>query len=178
MKLLFIRGVIFALPTKTRLKILLKSLLCTHVLYDVTAVPFLVFFYSWQLRKNTENSAAVTSLRMFIHSNDFSFIGSTRLFIVYELQTATLRLPKRNQWNQLTIKAKQVILSRCFFLTNRSLPWAVLFINKLEVKKLSPLSLISIISVLKLKITIVDLVLLIFNFFYYQNCLWKDLVRS
>ena len=118
---------------------------------------------------------------MFIQGGTFipdSRVGSTRLFIVYELQTATLRLPKRNQWYQLTIKAKQVILSRCFFLTNRSLPWAVLFINKLEVKKLSPLSLIIIISVLKLKITIVDLVLLIFNFFYYQNCLWKDLVRS
>ena len=42
----------------------LKSLLHTNVLYEVTAAPFWLFFYSWwQLRKNTENGEAVTSLK-------------------------------------------------------------------------------------------------------------------
>ena len=52
----------------------IANVITTYEHPDVTAAPFLVLFYSWQLRKNTENAAAVTSLRTFIHSKVLSLL--------------------------------------------------------------------------------------------------------
>ena len=49
-----------------------KSLLRTNFLNDVTAAPFSVFFTAGSWEKTTKNGAAVTALRTFICSNDFS----------------------------------------------------------------------------------------------------------
>ena len=51
---------------------LLKALLCTNVPNDVTAALFLASFSQLPaVKKDTENGAAVTSLRTFVRSNDF-----------------------------------------------------------------------------------------------------------
>ena len=52
---------------------ILKSLLRTNVLNDVTATPFSVSFSQLPaVKKPTENSAAVTSLRTFVFRYGFN----------------------------------------------------------------------------------------------------------
>ena len=61
--------------------IALKALLRTNVLNDVTAAPFLVVFLQLAAeKKTTENSAARTSLRTFVRSNDFNRVFSHKKF--------------------------------------------------------------------------------------------------
>ena len=51
---------------------LIKALQRTNVLNDITAAPFSVSFSQLPaVKKDTENGAAVTSLRTFVRSNDF-----------------------------------------------------------------------------------------------------------
>ena len=50
----------------------LKALLCTNVLNDIPAAPFLVVFLLLAAEKDTEKGAAVTSLRTFVRSNAFN----------------------------------------------------------------------------------------------------------
>ena len=58
---------------KSYFRIQIKSLPRTNVLNDVTAAPFLVSFLQLAAeKKHTKNGAAVTSLRMFVCSNEFS----------------------------------------------------------------------------------------------------------
>ena len=60
----------------------LKSLLRTNVLNDVTAAKFSVSFFQLSAVENIENSAAVTSLRTFICSSDFrstKYLSNLRL---------------------------------------------------------------------------------------------------
>ena len=53
--------------------IILKALLRTNVLNDVTAALFSVSFSQLPAAKNnTENGAAVTSLRTFVRSSNFN----------------------------------------------------------------------------------------------------------
>ena len=54
-------------------RLFLMSLLHMNVLNDVTAALFFgVFFSAASCKKTTKNGAAVTLLRTFVHSNDFS----------------------------------------------------------------------------------------------------------
>ena len=57
----------------------LKALLRMNILNDVTAALFSVLFYSWQLRKNTKNGAAVTSIGTFVHRYNFIELLEMRL---------------------------------------------------------------------------------------------------
>ena len=51
----------------------LKTLLCTNVLNDVTAAPFMVSFSQLlAVKKGTKKGAAVTSLKTFVRSSAFN----------------------------------------------------------------------------------------------------------
>ena len=52
---------------------LLKSSRNKKDFNDVTAAPFLVFFAAGSWAKNTENGAAVISLRSFLFHDDFNY---------------------------------------------------------------------------------------------------------
>ena len=69
--------------------VVLKALLRTNVLNDVTAAPFQVSFSQLPAAKNTENGAAVTSLRSFLFRDDFSncFFFSGYLLFLYSICT-------------------------------------------------------------------------------------------
>ena len=55
------------------IQIALKSSQNKKDLNDVTAAPFLfLFFAAGRREKDTKNGAAVTSLRTFVHCNNFS----------------------------------------------------------------------------------------------------------
>ena len=88
--------------------VFLKALLCRNVLKDVTAAPFLVSFSQLPSAKNTQNNAAVTSLRSFLFRDDFSvrwffrkckrdhkeYTGSSRLMRISLLWISLLRFFK------------------------------------------------------------------------------------
>ena len=66
--------------------VLLKALLCTNVLNDVTAAPCSVSFSQLPAaKKNTKNGAAVTSLRTFVHSSAFTS------FLIHKIEKARLK---------------------------------------------------------------------------------------
>ena len=73
----------------------LKILLRTNILNDVTAAPFSMSFSQQPAVKNTENGAAVTSLRTFVRSSDFSkyskLKGETQHYVVKLTKSAGAR---------------------------------------------------------------------------------------
>ena len=76
----------------------IKALLRTNVLNDVTAAPLSVSFFtagSWE--KDIKNSAAVTSLRWFVHNSAFNcFVTNSSLKIVVNISTYLVNIISSN----------------------------------------------------------------------------------